>query len=241
MPIDNWKAIAASNKIPLDLVGEYLWLQECYKKSQAEYRSRTTPFQRLTKLIKDNCKVARVDGWRSLENVWIWGDSVVFQLERASWDDVPGSGNWLAYLRRVFVVNERQGAGYGTRFVGLLRDWCEEAGAAVCFVSVPFGFARDSIDPREHCLRSVDEVVALWEVGECVERAEQEWLRGWYLQRGYRNANIRDDHFFSFVSQISGNDQFVYFPESLSRDAKLSAMHRLEVGGERSDESLGRD
>lgn len=178
-------------------------------------------------LVKQNCQVARVDGWRQIDNVWVWRDTVIFELERASWDDVVGSNQWLAYLRKMYVVDSKRAVGYGSQFIQSLQEWCELSGVAVCLVSMPFGFSRDTFGQGAYFLNDLNEVLGLWETGKFQPLPVQDWLRHWYSQRGFRNVNILDGQFFGFRSPISAKDQFVFIPDSLDGPAKLAASHRL--------------
>ena len=220
--------LRANTRLPPYLVDDYLWLQKTYKQSQIDYRRRTFPYLRLLNLVKQNCQVARVNRWKQMDNVWVWKDSVVFELERACWDDVPGSNQWLAYLRKMYVIDPKRGCGYGTQFVRLLQEWCQLAGVAVCLVSVPFGFSRDSFEQGAYFLHDLDEVLSVWETGEFQPVPGQEWLRHWYTQRGFSNANLLDRQFFYFRSPTCREDQFIYMPDSLDGSAKLAASHRLK-------------
>jgi GNAT superfamily N-acetyltransferase len=221
------RVFRANARLPPDLIDDFLWLQKSYEQSQEDYLRRTPPFMRLVNLIKQNCRVARVDGWKQIDNVWVWRDVVVFELERAAWDDVPGSNQWLAYLRKMYVVDEQRSRGYGSEFLELLKDWCRDACTAVCLVSSPFGFAKDSFSNGAFFLQDVDAVLSLWESGSFQPGFGQEWLRNWYSQRGLRNCWLLDDHFFGFKSAVHDLDQFIFIPESLDVSAKEAASHRL--------------
>jgi GNAT superfamily N-acetyltransferase len=221
------RVVRANTRLPPELIDDFLWLQKCYEQSQEEYRRKTFPYLRLVNRVKQNCRVARVDGWRQLENVWVWEDVVAFELERASWHDVPGSDQWLAYLRKMYVVDAKRGRGYGSQFVRSLQEWCQDAGAAVCLVSVPFGFSKDSLSQGAYFLNDLGEVFSLWESGEIHCLPGQDLLRHWYLQRGFLNVNLLDEHFFDFKSPVSSDDQFIFMPESVDDSAKLAASHRL--------------
>lgn len=221
------KVFRANTRLPPYLIDDFLWLQKMYEQSQEDYRRRTSPFMRLLNLVKQNCQVARVNRWKQIENVWVWKDAVIFELERASWDDVSGSNQWLAYLRKMYVVDPKRGAGCGSEFIRLLQEWCQLAGVAVCLVSAPFGFSRDSFGQGAYFLHDLNEVLALWETGEFQPLPGQELLRHWYSQRGFRNANLLDGQFFCFKSPISREDQFIFIPDSLDGSLKLAASHRL--------------
>lgn len=223
----DWQAECINHRIPPDLIGDYLWFQRTYRDAQEEYRRSTPPIRRLQKTIKNQCAPAKVCSWRMLENVWVWKEAVVFELERAWWDDVPGSGEWLAYLRRMYVIDSKRGSGYGSEFIGDLCRWAEDAGAAICLVSVLFGFSRFAHDKGPFFLESLDEVLGIWEAGEIQPVFGAEWLRDWYSRRGFCRANLLDGGFFSFPSGIGEHDQFVFVPKSLDAGAKLAASHRL--------------
>lgn len=222
-----WQVQGANLRLPPDLVPEYLWLQKCYQKAQAEYRKHTPPISRLRNLIKQSCKPAKTTSWRFLENVWVWNDAVVFELERAWWSDVPGSGEWLAYLRRMYVVDSKRGVGNGTEFVRQLQGWAEEACAAICLISVHFGLSRDADDEGAFFMETLEEVVDIWDTGEIQPLVCHEWLRHWYAKRGFRNGVLLDEDFFSFRSSVPLSDQFVFVPKSLDASAKLAASRRL--------------
>jgi GNAT superfamily N-acetyltransferase len=224
----NWQVNYANLRLPPDLAGEYMWLQKIYKRGQEEYRLKTPPIRRLQNRIKEHCSRAKACSWRFFDNVWVWNDSVVFELENASWDDVPGSGQWLAYLRRMYVVDSKRGCGYGSHFISALLKWAEDSGAAICLVSIPFGMSRSSHDKGPFFLESVGDVLGIWETGELHHVVGGEWLRHWYSSKGFRRANVLDDHFFKFKSIIDEKDQFVFIPNSLDVAAKVAVSHRLK-------------
>jgi GNAT superfamily N-acetyltransferase len=232
------RILAANSRLPPDLIDEYLWLQKCYKNSREKYVQHTTSVMRLLDLVRGNCKVARVKGWKSLENVWVWNDAVVFELEKAYWDDVSGSGNWLAYLRKMYVVDSKRGCGLGSKFIHTLQEWCEISGSAVCLVSLPFGFSRDAYSGGAYFFDKAADVVDLWEAGEFHPLIGIELLRSWYSERGFRNAFLLDGHFFSFSSEIDDDDQFIYVPGTLDDSAKPLASHRLRKREECLPESV---
>jgi GNAT superfamily N-acetyltransferase len=232
------KILTANSRIPPDLIDDYLWLQKCYKHSQETYAEHTTPVMRLLDLVRGKCKVARVNGWKSLENVWVWNDAVVFELEKAFWDDVSGSENWLVYLRKMYVVDSKRGRGLGSEFVHSLQQWCEISGSAVCLVSLPFGFSRDAYSGGAYFLDKAADVVDLWEEGEFHRLMGVELLRSWYSDRGFRNAFLLDGHFFSFSGAINDDDQFIYVPGTLDDSAKPLASHRLHKREESRTESV---
>lgn len=218
----------ANLRLPPDLIDDYLWLQKTYKNAQEEYRRNTPPIRQLQKLIKDHCVPAKTKSWRFLENVWVWNDAVVFELEKAWWDDVPTSGDWLAYLRRMYVVDAKRGCGYGSQFIGNLLQWSQESGAVICLVSLLFGLSRNALDKGPFFLETTADVLSIWETGEIHPVVGGDWLRDWYERKGFRRANLLDQDFFGFESNISHLDQFVFVPTSLSGSAKLSASHRLQ-------------
>lgn len=224
----DWHVQYANLRLPPDLIDDYLWLQKTYKQAQEEYRRTTAPIRRFQKVVKDQCVPARVGAWRLLENVWVWNDSVVFELERAWWDDVPGSGEWLAYLRKMYVLDSKRGCGYGSQFISNLLGWAEDSGAAVCLVSLFFGLSRHTHDKGPFFLGSIEEVLSIWETGEIHPVVGGDWLRDWYSSKGFRRAKLLDNDFFSFKSRISDLDQFVFVPKSLDVAAKQAASHRLQ-------------
>ena len=218
----------ANLRLPPYLLDDYLWLQKTYKQAKEEYRRTTVPARQLLNLLKVNCRPARVGAWRLLENVWVWNDAVVFELERAWWDDVPGSGEWLAYLRRMYVVDSKRGCGFGSQFIKNLLGWAEESGSAVCLVSLLFGLSRTTHDKGPFFLSTIDEVLSIWETGEIHPVVGGEWLRDWYSSKGFRRARLLDNDFFSFKPCISDQDQFVFVPNSFNVAAKRAALHRVQ-------------
>lgn len=223
----DWHAQHANLRLSPDLIDDYLWLQKTYKDAQDEYRRKTPPIRRLQKLIKDHCVPAKTRAWHFLENVWVWNDAVVFELEKAWWDDVPTSGDWLAYLRRMYVVDSKRGCGYGSQFIDNLLQWSRESGAVVCLVSFLFGLSRNAIDRGPFFFETIEDVLDVWEKGEIHPVVGGEWLRGWYASKGFRRGQLLDRDFFGFQSCISHLDQLVFVPDSLDGSAKLAASHRL--------------
>jgi hypothetical protein len=222
----DWQVQSSNLRLPPDLIDDYLWLQKSYQQAQAEYRKRTPPISRLRNLIKQNCKPAKTSRWQFLENVWVWNDAVVFELERAWWNDVPGSGEWLSYLRRMYVVDSKRGVGHGTAFIRSLQSWAEDSGAAISLISCHFGLSREMHDKGPFFLESVEEVVDIWDTAEIQPVFCHDWLRCWYATRGFHNVMLLDNGFFSFRSDIASSDQFVFIPKSLDDSAKLAASHR---------------
>ena len=146
-------------RLPPYLVDDYLWLQKTFEQQKDLERRELSAFERLRRLVDRNCCRGKADSWRFLDNVWVWRDGVVFELERARWADVPDSRNWLAYLRRMYVVDAKRNAGLGTQFLRTLQGWCEEAGIALSLVSVLFGFSHSEWDNGAFFLSTTDEVL----------------------------------------------------------------------------------
>jgi GNAT superfamily N-acetyltransferase len=234
----DWQVHYANHRITPDLLHDYLWLQRSYEQAQAEFKRTTPPIRRLQKLIKDHCVPARVSSWRFLENVWVWENAVIFELERAWWADVPGSGNWLAYLRRMYVLDSKRGCGYGSRFIASLLEWAEESAAAISLISLLFGLSRNAHDKGPFFLESVEDVLGVWETGEIHRIVGGEWLRDWYSRKGFSRIRLLDGDFFNFNPSIPHCDQLVFLPASLDGAAKLAASHRLayEAAADSSEE-----
>jgi GNAT superfamily N-acetyltransferase len=223
----DWRVHYANHRITPDLLDDYLWLQKSYEQTQSEFKRTTPPIRRLQKLVKDHCVPARVSSWRFLENVWVWEDSVVFELERAWWADVPDSGNWLAYLRRMYVLDSKRGGGFGSQFLTNLLQWAEESAAAICLVSLLFGLSRNAHDKGPFFLETVEDVLSVWETGEIHRIAGGDWLRDWYGRKGFHAVRLLDSGFFNFNPGPAAGDQLVFVPQSFDGSAKLAASHRL--------------
>lgn len=223
----DWQVQYANHRITPDLLDDYLWLQRSYEQTQAELKRTTPPIRRLQKLIKAYCVPARVSSWRFIENVWVWEDSVVFELERAWWADVPGSGNWLAYLRRMYVLDSRRGCGCGSQFMTSLLQWAEESSAAISLVSLLFGLSKNAHDNGPFFLETVEDVLNIWETGKIHRIAAGDWLRDWYRRKGFHAARLLDGGFFNFNPGPAEEDQLVFVPRSFDGSAKLTASHRL--------------
>jgi GNAT superfamily N-acetyltransferase len=222
-----WKAQCINYRLPPDLLGDYLWLKKGLEARHDEYVRKTRPVIRLLDLVKRNCVPAKADGWRFLDHVWVWEDSLVFQIERASWDDVPESTDWLCYLRRMYVVDSRRNQGIASRFLNCLQRWALEAETAVSLVSLLFGFSGNGFSKGPYFLESVADLLALWDEGSFHAVYGQEWLCNWYLKRGFQRIKLLDGRFFSFASKVASENQLIYLPSSLSVAAKRSLSHRL--------------
>ncbi len=209
------------------LFEDLVFLQKAYAKSQSEYRASTNAVTRLKHKIKHHCQPARVSPWQMLEDVWVWNDSVVCEIERAYWDDVPNSGDWLVMLRKLYVVDSKRNMGCGTSFIQALQSWCDASGAAVCLIACPFGFSRDEQDCGPFYLESISHVLKLWTTGVFHKQETGALLRAWYSQRHFRNAFLLDGNFFKYETAYSYEDQFIYVPKTIDRSAKQAASHRL--------------
>jgi hypothetical protein len=209
------------------LFEDLIFLQKAHAKSQSEYRASTTAVTRLRNKIKHNCLPARINPWQILEDVWVWNDSVVFEIERAFWDDVPNSGDWLMMLRKLYVVDSKRNIGCGTSFIQALQSWCDDAGAAVCLISCPFGFSRYEQDRGPFHLESISQVLNLWTTGVFHKQETGALLRAWYLERNFRNAYLLDGNFFKYETAYAYEDQFIYAPKTIDGSAKQAAWHRL--------------
>jgi GNAT superfamily N-acetyltransferase len=209
------------------LFEDLVFLQKSHAKSQSEYRSSTTAVTRLKHKLKHHCQPARISPWQLLEDVWVWNDAVVCEIERAYWDDVPNSGDWLVMLRKLYVVDSKRNMGFGTSFIQALQGWCEDAGAAVCLIACPFGFSRDEHDRGAFHLESISQVLNLWTTGVFHKQETDVLLRLWYSQRRFRNAYLLDENMFRYKTAYGYEDQFIYVPETLDGSAKQAASHRL--------------
>jgi hypothetical protein len=213
--------------LPPTMFEEFVFFQNACQESRRKLCLTTTAVTRLKQTIKQQCEMARVQAVKALEGVWVWQDAVVFEVERAFWDDVPGSGDWLMMLRKIYVVDSKRNMGWGTRFVKTIQAWCENAGAAICLICCPFGLSRNETDRGPFYLQTLREVLDLWETGAFHKQETGAMLRQWYLQRGFRNANLLDGNFFKFREKYECSDQFIFVPDSLDGAARQSASHRL--------------
>lgn len=208
-------------------------IEDLFRKSRREYLSRTTPSQRFKDCLRRNCLMVQCNN-EFQDNVWSWNDSVVFEIERASWDESPDSASWLWYWRRAYVVDSKRGSGVFCQFCKEIQEWCDKSGVAICFVAKSFGFGTpaDSGGILDFTVRpaiwleTVKDVSCAWNQS-LMSSWPDDWLVDFYRSRGFENCRITFPGLCEDPESIPLERQFVYVGSEADWRVRETVRRRL--------------
>ena len=200
-------------------------LDRVLESSRRERRLRTTPNERFRDWIRSNCLRGICNKWL-MDDVWIWNDSVVFELAPIKWDDAPGSEKWLWYWNRAYVVDGKKTSGEFSRFLDQFLYWVDSSGVALCLFSYAFGFDLADIGKPSY-LETAEDVCCSWNIDICPTGLD-EWLSNYYRKRGFRNCWIGWKNKPMPIEKYPLERQLVYVGKDADYETKTAVETRIK-------------
>lgn len=184
----------------------------------------------MRQFLSSECRRAVVDGIRVLENVYVWRNSVVFELEKIWWNGCPECIRTLWYLRKVYVVDSFRGRGVGEQFVSALKRWCDASGSVVSLCAVGFCLRSSELSVGCSCFDSVEGVLRCWRNDLIMPSGLDLLLGEFYSRMGFENAPLTSGGDHSVSGDVCIRKQFVYV------GSRVSAADRSAILERRNDE-----
>lgn len=184
----------------------------------------------MRQILSSECRKAVVDGFRVLENVYVWQDSVIFELDKIAVDELRECSHRMWYLRKVYVVDSNRGCGFGERFVSELKRWCDVSGSVVGLCAVGFCLRSSEFSAGCSCFDTVNEVLRCWKNELIVPSGLDVLLENFYARMGFDNARLPGARSFASSNEMCLKKQFIYV------GCRVPDAERIAIIGQKDDE-----